>query len=37
MIDHFNKCMKGRFFDEFPHSKRFPLKSVKYLEHRFKD
>ena len=37
MIDHFNKCMKGRFFDEFPHSKRFPLKSVKNLEHRFKD
>ncbi len=19
MIDHFNKCIKGRFFDEFPH------------------
>ena len=37
MIDHFNKCMKGRFFDEFPYSKRFSLKSVKYLEHRFKD
>ena len=37
MIDHFNKCMKGRFFDEFPHSKRFSLKSIKYLEHRFKD
>jgi hypothetical protein len=37
MIDHFNKCMKGRFFDEFPHSKRFSLKIVKYLEHRFKD
>jgi hypothetical protein len=29
--------MKGRFFDEFPHSKRFSLKSVKYLKHRFKD
>ena len=31
MIDHFNKCMKSRFFDEFPISKRFPVKSVKYL------
>ncbi len=37
MIDHFNKFKKGRFFDEFPHSERFSLKSVKYLEHRFKD
>jgi len=37
MIDHFNKCIKGLFFDEFPHSKRFSLKRVKYLEHRFKD
>jgi hypothetical protein len=37
MIDHFNKCMKSRFFDEFLISKRFPVKSVKYLEHKFKD
>ena len=37
MIDHFNKFKKGRFFDEFPHSKRFSIKSIKYLEHRFKD
>jgi len=37
MIDHFNKFKKGRFFDEFPHSERFSIKSVKYLEHRFKD
>ena len=37
MIDHFNKCMKGRFFKAFPHSKHFAAKSVKYQEHKFKD
>ena len=26
MIDHFNKCMKGRFFDEFHFPKRFSVK-----------
>ena len=37
MIDHFNKCMKGRFFKAFPHSKHFAANSVKCQEHKFKD
>jgi hypothetical protein len=37
MIEHFNNCIKSRFFNTFPFSKRFSIQNVKYLEHRFKD
>jgi hypothetical protein len=37
MIEHFNSCIKARFFNSFPFTKRFLNQNIKYLEHRFKD